>query len=128
MGGIEFAEFAWNRTSELAELPLWVIYVAWPLAGVTWIVFLGEQIRQYPYPGRQGLPNDGRSQCRRAGRAGPVRRFFVLIALRVPVAFALGLACLPILLIEPRLSPMVLFNETFKAYNSFILLAVPFFL
>ena len=54
--------------------------------------------------------------------------FFVLLALRVPVAFALGLACLPILLIEPRLSPMMLFNETFKAYNAFILLAVPFFL
>jgi tripartite ATP-independent transporter DctM subunit len=48
--------------------------------------------------------------------------------LRVPVAFALGLACPPVLVIEPRLSPMTLFNETFKAYNSFILLAVPFFL
>jgi len=54
--------------------------------------------------------------------------FFVLIALRVPVAFALGLACLPPLVMEERLSPMVLFNETFKSYNSFILLAVPFFL
>ena len=54
--------------------------------------------------------------------------FFALLAARVPVAFALGLACLPSLVFEPRLSPMVLFNETFKAYNSFILLAVPFFL
>ena len=54
--------------------------------------------------------------------------FFFLLVARVPVAFALGLACLPSLLFEPRLSPMVLFNETFKAYNSFILLAVPFFL
>jgi tripartite ATP-independent transporter DctM subunit len=54
--------------------------------------------------------------------------FAALIVVRVPVAFALGLACLPILVIEPRLSPMMLFNETFKAYNSFILLAVPFFL
>jgi TRAP-type mannitol/chloroaromatic compound transport system permease large subunit len=54
--------------------------------------------------------------------------FFTLIALRVPVAVALGLACLPPLLFELRLSPMVLFNETFKSYNSFILLAVPFFL
>ena len=49
--------------------------------------------------------------------------FFVLLVLRVPVAFALGLACLPVLFIEPRLSPMVVFNTTFKAYNSFILLA-----
>jgi len=54
--------------------------------------------------------------------------FFTLLVLRVPVAVALGLACLPILLIEPRLSPMVLMQETFNAYNSFILLAVPFFL
>jgi tripartite ATP-independent transporter DctM subunit len=54
--------------------------------------------------------------------------FFALLVARVPVAFALGLACLPVLVLEPRLSPMTLFNETFKAYNSFILLAVPFFL
>lgn len=54
--------------------------------------------------------------------------FFLLLALRVPVAFALGLAALPVLAIEPRLSPLGLFNEMFKAYNSFILLAVPFFL
>ena len=54
--------------------------------------------------------------------------FFVLLAIRVPVAFALGLAALPVLVLEPRLSPMVMFNEMFKTYNSFILLAVPFFL
>ena len=42
-GGIEFTRFAWNRTSELAELPLWLIHVAWPIAGGSWIVFLGEQ-------------------------------------------------------------------------------------
>jgi tripartite ATP-independent transporter DctM subunit len=54
--------------------------------------------------------------------------FFLLLFLRVPVAFALALACLPILMIEPRLSAMTLVQETFNAYNSFILLAVPFFL
>jgi len=54
--------------------------------------------------------------------------FFLLIILRVPVAFALALACLPILVNEPRLSIMMLAQETFNAYNSFILLAVPFFL
>jgi tripartite ATP-independent transporter DctM subunit len=54
--------------------------------------------------------------------------FFVLLILRVPVAFALALACLPILVIEPHLSIMTLAQETFNAYNSFILLAVPFFL
>ncbi len=54
--------------------------------------------------------------------------FFLLMFLRVPVAFALGLACVPILIIEPRLDTMSLMQETFNAYNSFILLAVPFFL
>src|SRR6201991_2524282 len=54
--------------------------------------------------------------------------FFLCMFLRVPIAFALGLACLPILLIEPHLSAMTLVQETFNAYNSFILLAVPFFL
>lgn len=54
--------------------------------------------------------------------------FFTLLFLRVPVAVALGLACLPLLLIETNLSPMTLVQETFNAYNSFILLAVPFFL
>src|SRR4051794_33706021 len=54
--------------------------------------------------------------------------FFLLLVLRVPVAFALGLACLPAMLFEERLSMQSLVQETFNAYNSFILLAVPFFL
>jgi TRAP-type C4-dicarboxylate transport system permease small subunit len=43
-GGIEFTRFAWYRISELAELPLWLIHIAWPVAGVTWVIFLGEQM------------------------------------------------------------------------------------
>ncbi len=42
--GLEFTRFAWNRTSELADLPLWLIHVAWPVAGLTWVAFAGEQI------------------------------------------------------------------------------------
>ncbi|MCZ8313796.1 TRAP transporter small permease subunit [Phreatobacter sp.] len=42
--GIKFTQFAWFRTSELADLPLWLIHLPWPLMGVTWIVFLGEQM------------------------------------------------------------------------------------
>jgi TRAP-type transport system small permease protein len=41
--GWEFTRFAWNRISELAELPLWLIHMAWPLTGFTWLVFIGEQ-------------------------------------------------------------------------------------
>jgi tripartite ATP-independent transporter DctM subunit len=54
--------------------------------------------------------------------------FAVLVLLRVPVAFALGLACLPIFVIDDRLNPILMMGEMTKAYNSFILLAVPFFL
>lgn len=42
--GFDFTRFAFNRISELAELPLWYIHVPWPLAGATWILFLGEQV------------------------------------------------------------------------------------
>ncbi|WGF88063.1 TRAP transporter large permease [Marinivivus vitaminiproducens] len=53
---------------------------------------------------------------------------FVLIVLRVPVAFALALACMPIFMLEPRLTPVLVLQEMFRSYNSFVLLAVPFFL
>ncbi len=53
--------------------------------------------------------------------------FGLLIILRVPVAFALGLACLPIFVLDDRLTPILILGEMTKAYNSFILLAVPFF-
>lgn len=42
--GIEFTEFALNRISELAELPLWMIHIAWPITGLTWILFMGERM------------------------------------------------------------------------------------
>ena len=54
--------------------------------------------------------------------------FGLLILLRVPVSFALGLACIPVFLLDGRLTPIVLITEMWKSYNAFILLAVPFFL
>ncbi len=54
--------------------------------------------------------------------------FIALVIVRVPVAFALGLACIPVFFIDERLTPFLLLNEMLKSYNSFILLAVPFFL
>ena len=41
--GYEFTAFAIYRISELAELPLWIIHIAWPMTGLAWIVFLGEK-------------------------------------------------------------------------------------
>ncbi len=40
--GIEFTKFGWNQTSELADLPMWLIFIAWPLTGITWVMFLVE--------------------------------------------------------------------------------------
>lgn len=54
--------------------------------------------------------------------------FGVLVLLRVPVAFALGLSCLPMLVLDDRLNSFILVDRTFQSYNSFLLLAVPFFL
>lgn len=42
--GSEFTRFAWNRVSELADLPLWMIHIAWPFAGLSWLVFQGERM------------------------------------------------------------------------------------
>jgi TRAP-type C4-dicarboxylate transport system permease small subunit len=41
--GWPLVQFGLMQTSEIAELPMVTIYIAWPLAGVTWILFLGEK-------------------------------------------------------------------------------------
>ncbi|MEX0311847.1 MAG: TRAP transporter large permease, partial [Tateyamaria sp.] len=43
-------------------------------------------------------------------------------------AFALGLSTIPLVLLELRLTPFIVLDRMFQSYNSFILLAVPFFL
>jgi len=40
--GIEFTRFGWDQLSEIAELPMWTIFIAWPVAGITWTLFIGE--------------------------------------------------------------------------------------
>lgn len=57
-----------------------------------------------------------------------VSAFLVLVIIRIPVAFALGLATVPVVLLELRLTPFIVLDRMFQSYNSFILLAVPFFL
>jgi TRAP-type C4-dicarboxylate transport system permease small subunit len=56
--GWEFTWSARNRISELAELPLWMIHVAWPLAGFTWVVFQAEHLLDHARVLRNG-PGDG---------------------------------------------------------------------
>jgi TRAP-type C4-dicarboxylate transport system permease small subunit len=43
--GIKFAQFGWNQTSELADLPMTYIFIAWPLTGITWLIFGLERLR-----------------------------------------------------------------------------------
>ena len=40
--GIKFVQFGWYQESELAELPMPFIFIAWPLAGATWLLFVAE--------------------------------------------------------------------------------------
>lgn len=42
--GWEFTAFAIYRISELAELPLWLIHMAWPIAGAVWLLFQTERM------------------------------------------------------------------------------------
>lgn len=42
--GIEFVDFGWFRISELAEIPLWWIYLPWPVLGASWLLFQGERM------------------------------------------------------------------------------------
>lgn len=53
--------------------------------------------------------------------------FVVLAFLRVPVAFALLLASLVLFLMEGRLNPWQMTREMYSGVDSFVLLAVPFF-
>ena len=43
--GIKFVQFGWNQTSELADMPMTWIFVAWPLTGATWLLFGFERFR-----------------------------------------------------------------------------------
>jgi len=44
--GIEFTGEGAMQSSEIASLPMVTIYIAWPLAGVLWIVFLVEKLAE----------------------------------------------------------------------------------
>jgi TRAP-type C4-dicarboxylate transport system permease small subunit len=42
--GYDFARFGWQQESELTGLNMLFIHIAYPLAGVTWLLFLGERV------------------------------------------------------------------------------------
>ena len=47
IGGYQFAQFGSTQQSEISGLPMLAIYIAWPLAGLTWVLFIVEQIYQH---------------------------------------------------------------------------------
>lgn len=42
--GYDFAMFGWQQESELTGINMLAIHIAYPLAGVTWLLFLGERV------------------------------------------------------------------------------------
>lgn len=42
--GYAFTQFGFTQQSEIASLPMWTIYIAWPLAGMSWMLFLIEKV------------------------------------------------------------------------------------
>lgn len=41
--GVRYVDYGLNQTSEIADLPMWLIFMAWPVTGLAWIVFLGDE-------------------------------------------------------------------------------------
>ena len=121
--GWRFAMFGWDQSSEMTGINMLSIHIAWPLAGICWLLFLAGEDRATT------------SSSTWTVAMGPLEValilfgvFATLIIVRVPVAFALGLACVPVFFIDDRLTPFLLLNEMLKSYNSFLLLAIPFFM
>lgn len=54
--------------------------------------------------------------------------FGITVVLGVPIAFCLILATIPPILMEPRLAEVLLAQRMYNSLDSFVLLAVPFFL
>ncbi len=42
--GWPLVQFGLMQRSEMAELPMVLIYAAWPIAGITWMLFLAERL------------------------------------------------------------------------------------
>jgi TRAP-type C4-dicarboxylate transport system permease small subunit len=42
--GYDYARFGWQQSSELTGVNMIVMHIAYPLAGVTWVLFLGEKV------------------------------------------------------------------------------------
>lgn len=37
--GVDFVRFGWDQTSEVADWPLCIVFLAWPVTGAAWVLF-----------------------------------------------------------------------------------------
>jgi TRAP-type C4-dicarboxylate transport system permease small subunit len=70
--GVKFVQFGWNQTSELADMPMPWIFVAWPLTGATWLLVGGERLLADLRFVRDGVPVDDVPQPRDIGTGSVV--------------------------------------------------------
>jgi TRAP-type C4-dicarboxylate transport system permease small subunit len=56
--GYDFAILGSRQRSEIASLPMLSIYIAWPVAGATWAIFLAEKIYDAVRAYREGVADE----------------------------------------------------------------------
>ena len=44
--GLKFAQFGYIQNSEMSGINMLSIYISFPLAGITWLLFIGEKIAE----------------------------------------------------------------------------------
>ncbi|MBK8503608.1 MAG: TRAP transporter small permease [Saprospiraceae bacterium] len=55
IGGWQFAQTALLQRSEIAGLPMLAIYISWPLAGLSWILFCWSNYMIFIRPKNRGI-------------------------------------------------------------------------
>jgi len=70
--GVKFVQFGWDQTSELADMPMTYIFIAWPLTGLTWLLFGGERLIADIRFLRHGAPASEAPQAREIGTGSVV--------------------------------------------------------
>lgn len=58
--GMDFYVLGARQQSEIFGLPMWLIYIAWPIAGATWTVFTVERIMNEYRDLREGAAHEPR--------------------------------------------------------------------
>jgi TRAP-type C4-dicarboxylate transport system permease small subunit len=126
--GARYAIVAWGQTTPVMQIPMGAVYLAIPLGFGLLILHLLLMAVPYLRPG--AIP--GRCGIRRGRGEALIAALFasciVLLALGVPVAFALGGSTLIAILVNGGLPLVALPKYLFSGIDVFALMAVPFFI